>query len=69
MEEIIRVKKIKHQDLTNYYISKDGRIYNNKYIELAKIWQQCYDRKFAAVEHYRSRFNLGDNYVTSSIRS
>lgn len=42
MEEIIRVKKIKHQDLTNYYISKDGRIYNNKYIELAKTLTNGY---------------------------
>lgn len=28
------------------------------YKELAKIWQQLYDRKFAAVEHYRSIFRL-----------
>jgi hypothetical protein len=36
MEEIIRVRKIKHQDLTNYYISRDGIIFNNKYYEVAK---------------------------------
>lgn len=29
-EEIIRVRKIKHQDLKNYLISRDGRIFNSK---------------------------------------
>lgn len=36
MEEIISVKKIKHQDLTNHYISKDGGIYNKDFIEVSK---------------------------------
>jgi len=44
--------KYKKSDLTD-----DG---SKSYNELAKIWQQCYDRKFAAVEHYRSRFNIGE---------
>ena len=35
-EEIIRVRKIKHQDLKNYLISRDGRIFNSKNNELAK---------------------------------
>jgi hypothetical protein len=35
MEDKIRVRKIKHQDLTNYLISKDGRIFNSKGNELA----------------------------------
>lgn len=30
MEDVIHVKKIKHQDLSNYLISKDGRIFNSK---------------------------------------
>jgi hypothetical protein len=30
MEDKIRVKKIKHQDLSNYLISRDGRIFNSK---------------------------------------
>lgn len=33
---------------------------STSYNELAKIWQQCYDRKAAAVDHYRSRFNIMD---------
>lgn len=35
MEDKIRVRKIKHQDLTNYLISRDGRIFNSKDNELA----------------------------------
>jgi len=34
MEDKIRVRKIKHHDLTNYLISRDGRIFNSKYNEL-----------------------------------
>jgi hypothetical protein len=30
-QDIIKVKKIKHPDLTNYYISKDGEIFNSKF--------------------------------------
>lgn len=29
-EEIIRVRKIKHQDLNNYFITRNGRIFNSK---------------------------------------
>ena len=29
-EEIIRVRKIKHQELNNYFISRDGKIFNSK---------------------------------------
>jgi len=44
--------KYKKSDLVD-----DGSI---AYTELAKIWQQCYDRKAAAVDHYRSMFNIMD---------
>ncbi len=44
--------KYKKSDLVD-----DG---SKEYNELAKIWQQCYDRKAAAVDHYRSRFNIMD---------
>jgi hypothetical protein len=44
--------KYKKSDLVD-----DG---STSYKELAKIWQQCYDRKAAAVDHYRSRFNIMD---------
>lgn len=37
MEDKIRVRKIKHQDLTNYLISRDGRIFNSKDNELTNI--------------------------------
>jgi hypothetical protein len=30
------------------------------YKELSSIWQQCYDRKAAAIDHYRSVFNIMD---------
>jgi hypothetical protein len=30
MEDIIRVRKIKHPDLGNYLISRDGEIYNKQ---------------------------------------
>lgn len=33
---------------------------SNEYKELASVWQQCYDRKFPAVEQYRSMFNLAE---------
>lgn len=35
MEDKIRVRKIKHQDLTNYLISRDGRVFNSKDNELS----------------------------------
>jgi len=44
--------KYKKSDLVD-----DGSV---AYRELAKIWQQCYDRKAAAVDHYRSMFNIMD---------
>lgn len=44
--------KYKKSDLVD-----DG---STSYNELAKIWQQCYDRKASAVDHYRSRFNIMD---------
>ena len=34
MENKIRVRKIKHQYLTNYLITRDGRIFNSKDNEL-----------------------------------
>ena len=37
MEGTIRVRKIKHHDLTNYLISRDGRIFNSKNDELTNI--------------------------------
>ena len=37
MENSIRVRKIKHKDLTNYLISKDGRIFNSKGYEHTNI--------------------------------
>jgi hypothetical protein len=36
MNDIIRVRKIKHPELTNYYVSKDGKIFNSKFIEKNK---------------------------------
>ena len=30
MEKIIRAVRIKHPDLNNYYVTKDGRIFNSK---------------------------------------
>jgi hypothetical protein len=33
---------------------------SDEYNELAKIWQECYDRQHPAVEHYRSIFNIGE---------
>lgn len=44
--------KYKKEDLHD-----DG---SDAYKELAKIWQQCYDRKASAVDHYRSIFNIMD---------
>lgn len=44
--------KYKKSDLVD-----DG---STAYKELAKIWQQCYDRKAAAVDHYRSMYNIMD---------
>ena len=34
MEEITRVRKIKHQDLNNYLISRDGEIFNDEKYEI-----------------------------------
>lgn len=42
--------KYKKSDLVD-----DG---SEDYKELAKIWQQCFDRQHAAVEHYRSVFRI-----------
>ena len=36
VEEITRVRTIKHQDLENYFISRDGKIFNSKNNEVAK---------------------------------
>jgi hypothetical protein len=44
--------KYKKSDLTD-----DG---SKDYKELSSIWQQCYDRKAAAIDHYRSVFNIMD---------
>lgn len=44
--------KYKKSDLVD-----DG---SEDYKELAKIWQQCFDRQHAAVEHYRSIFRIAD---------
>lgn len=44
--------KYKKTDLVN-----DG---SDEYNELSKIWQECYDRQFPAVEHYRSIFGIGE---------
>ena len=37
MEDKIRVRKIKHQDLTNYLITRDGRIFNSKIMKKQHI--------------------------------
>ena len=37
MEDIIRVRKIKHQDLKNYLISRDGKIFNSRNEEKKQI--------------------------------
>jgi hypothetical protein len=44
--------KYKKSDLYN-----DG---SKAYNELASLWQDCFDRKFPAVEHYRSIFRIGE---------
>jgi hypothetical protein len=44
--------KYKKEDLYN-----DG---SKAYNELATLWQDCFDRKFQAVEHYRSIFHFGE---------
>lgn len=36
MEEIIRVRKIKHSELKNYYVSRNGQIFNSEFIEKNK---------------------------------
>jgi hypothetical protein len=42
---------------------KKSDLYNDNskaYNELASLWQDCFDRKFPAVEHYRSIFRIGE---------
>ena len=38
-------------------IPEDG---SKESIELRNIWQECYDRKLPAVQHYSAHYNIGD---------